>query len=154
MVSWPPKRKGLTCLLADQQSEDSFSPTDFNSPIMKAPVARLLAAITPNMVVRIRGKHLSIEILKMPKFKTGVANLPADLLTNQTVQDPKVHCHTSKAPQCIFDARLVARNYPWMSFSHASQMHLWHYASSLKSKLRVAPSHFWVDGETRLIIPL
>ncbi len=24
---------------------------------------------------------------------------PADLLTNQTVQDPKVHCHTSRAQQ-------------------------------------------------------
>ncbi len=34
-------------------------------------------------------------------IRNDIANwgCPADLLTNQTVLDPKVHCHTSRAPQ-------------------------------------------------------
>ncbi len=41
--------------------------------------------------------HLSDEGLISPD--TVNWGCPADLLTNQTVLDPKVHCHTSRAPQ-------------------------------------------------------
>jgi hypothetical protein len=45
---------------------------------------------------------LSVNIVaRGPTFNVGVLNwgCPADLLTNQTVLDPKVHRHTSRAPQ-------------------------------------------------------
>ncbi len=39
------KRKVRMCVRGDQQLEDSFNPKDLCSPVLKAPEARLLAAI-------------------------------------------------------------------------------------------------------------
>jgi hypothetical protein len=39
------KRKVRMCVRGDQQTEESFNPSDLYSPVLKAPEARLLAAI-------------------------------------------------------------------------------------------------------------
>ena len=44
------KRKVRMCVRGDQQTEDSFNSSDFYSPVLKAPEARLLAASLQNMV--------------------------------------------------------------------------------------------------------
>jgi hypothetical protein len=39
------KRKVCMCVRGDQQTEERFNPSDLYSPVLKAPEARLLAAI-------------------------------------------------------------------------------------------------------------
>ncbi len=53
-------------------------------------------------VLSVRRRFVGVEF-KGTKFAVFVLNVnwgcPADLLSNQTVLDPKVHCHTARAQQ-------------------------------------------------------
>ncbi len=49
------KRKVRMCVRGDQQSEDSFNHSDLYSPVLKAPGARLLAAIAAEHGHRVAG---------------------------------------------------------------------------------------------------
>jgi hypothetical protein len=99
------KRKVRMCVQGDQRTEESFSPFDLYSPVLKATGARLLAAIA--------AEH-GCSLLKTD---TRQAFLYEDM------GDDKVHIR--------FPPRL-ARACTWRSCSPDSQNQLWHKGSRKK----------------------
>jgi hypothetical protein len=100
------KRKVRMCVRGDQHSEDSFNPTDLYSPVLKAPDARLLAAIAAEHGCSLLKTDMLQAFLSGDMGDDKVHIRPPDCWPEPT---PKGH--VLLLLKCIYGTKQVARRW-------------------------------------------